>query len=131
MKKTLWTLLLAAVLLLASACAQKAPPISLPKAETLAGVRLEYGQQTVTREGSGWMALLLEKMALAQPTRKQSVQDFPGAEEYAAVSLVHADGAETTLFVYPERGKWYIEQPYQGIYQTDQVLWQMVSDMSR
>lgn len=129
MKRTLWTILLAALLLFA-ACAPKAGPLILPNADEITEVRLEYGGESVVRTGPGWIELLLEKMAAAAPTRKASVQDIPDQEEMAAVHFVMEGGGENTLFVYPEGGEWYIERPYEGVYETDQLLWGMVTDLS-
>lgn len=130
MKRTLWTILLAALLLFAAACSPKAGPLTLPAAADVSAVRLEYGGESVTRTGPGWIGLLLEDMAAAEPTRKASVQDIPDKEDMAAVHFVLAGGGERTCFVYPEEGGWYIESPYEGIYETDQLLWVMVTDLS-
>ena len=73
---------------------------------------------------------MLEDLAAAQPTRKATVQDVPDKEDLAAVHFVLEDGSEQTLFVYPEKDKWYIERPYEGVYETDQLLWVMVTDLS-
>ncbi|WP_419503260.1 DUF5301 domain-containing protein [Candidatus Allofournierella excrementavium] len=129
MKRTLWTILLAAMLLF-SACALKAGPLTLPDADDVTEVRLEYGGESVVRAGPGWIGMLLEDLAAAQPTRKATVQDVPDKEDMAAVHFVLEDGSEQTLFVYPEKDKWYIERPYEGVYETDQLLWVMVTDLS-
>lgn len=109
MKRTLWTILLAAMLLFA-ACAPKAGPLTLPDGDDVTEVRLEYGGESVVRAGPGWIGMLLEDLA--------------------AVHFVLEDGSEQTLFVYPEKDKWYIERPYEGVYETDQLLWVMVTDLS-
>ena len=74
MKRTLWTILLAAMLLFA-ACAPKAGPLTLPDADDVTEVRLEYGGESVVRAGPGWIGMLLEDLAAAQPTSKATVQD--------------------------------------------------------
>lgn len=129
MKRTLWTILLA-VLLLFAACAPKAGPLTLPDAGDVTEVRLEYKDDSVVRTGPGWIEMLLEDMAAAEPTRKSTVQDVPDKEDMAAVHFVLEDGSEQTVFVYPEKDKWYIERPYEGVYETDQLLWVMVTDLS-
>lgn len=102
MKRTLWTILLAAMLLFA-ACAPKAGPLTLPDGDDVTEVRLEYGGESVVRAGPGWIGMLLEDLAAAQPTRKATVQDVPDKEDMAAVHFVLEDGSEQTLFVYPEK----------------------------
>ena len=103
MKRTLWTILLAAMLLFA-ACAPKAGPLTLPDADDVTEVRLEYGGESVVRAA-------------------HMIRSFD-------CKLVLEDGSEQTLFVYPEKDKWYIERPYEGVYETDQLLWVMVTDLS-
>lgn len=130
MKRPIWTLIMAGLLLLCSACAAKAGPLTLPAADDVTEVRLEYEGESVVRTGPGWIEMLLEDLAAAEPTRKATVQDVPDKEDMASVHFVLEDGSESTLFVYPEGGKWYIERPYEGVYETDQLLWVMVTDLS-
>ena len=66
MKRTLWTILLAAMLLFA-ACAPKAGPLTLPDADDVTEVRLEYGGESVVRADPGWIGILLEDLAAAHP----------------------------------------------------------------
>ena len=130
MKRPIWTLIMAGLLPLSPACAAKAGPLTLPAADDVTEVRLEYEGESVVRTGPGWIEMLLEDMAAAEPTRKATVQDVPDKEDMAAVHFVLEDGSEQTLFVYPEKDKWYIERPYEGVYETDQLLWVMVTDLS-
>lgn len=130
MKRTFWTIFLAALLLFAAACSAKAGPLTLPDADEVTAVRLEYGGGSVTRTGPGWIELLLEAMAESAPTRKATVQDVPDKADLAAAHFEMEDGSEQTFFFYPEKGKWYIERPYEGVYETDQLLWGMVTDLS-
>ncbi|WP_394961834.1 DUF5301 domain-containing protein [Candidatus Allofournierella merdavium] len=131
MGRTLWTLLLAALLLFAGACSPLAEPLTLPDAHEVSEVRLEYEGESAVRTGPGWIGLLLEDMATAAPTRKATVQDVPDKADMASVHFVLEDGSEQTIFVYPEKGKWYIERPYQGVYETNELLWGMVTDLSQ
>lgn len=130
MKRPIWTLIMAGLLLLCSACAAKAGPLTLPAAHDVTEVRLEYEGESVVRTGPGWIEMLLEDLAAAEPTRKATVQDVPDKEDMASVHFVLEDGSEQTVFVYPEKNKWYIERPYEGVYETDQLLWVMVTDLS-
>ena len=130
MKRPIWTLIMAGLLMLCSACAAKAGPLTLPAAHDVTEVRLEYEGESVVRTGPGWTEMLLEDMAAAEPTSKTTVQDVPDKEDMASVHFVLEDGSEQTVFVYPEKNKWYIESPYEGVYETDQLLWVMVTDLS-
>ena len=52
------------------------------------------------------------------------MQDVPQAEELVRLDLRLGSGA-STLFAYQEDGHFYVEQPYQGIYQItgEQYAW--------
>lgn len=130
MKRTFWIVLLGALLLCAATYAPLAGPLTLPDADEVEAVRLEYAGGTVTRAGPGWIGLLLEGMAAAAPTRKPTVQEIPNKDDLAAAHFEMADGSEQTFFFYPENGRWYIEHPYEGVYETTQAVWGMVTDLS-
>ena len=57
----------------------------------------------------------------AESTKEESVQDVPDAKQYGKIILV-SDEDERTLCCYEREGKYYIEEPYVGIYQCDQNL---------
>lgn len=51
----------------------------------------------------------------AASTKKESVQDVPDAKQYGKIILVSKED-ERTLYYYEREGKYYIEEPYVGIY---------------
>ena len=57
----------------------------------------------------------------AESTKEESVQDVPNADQYGRIVLVSKED-ERTLYYYEREGKYYIEEPYVGIYQCDQDL---------
>lgn len=57
----------------------------------------------------------------AESTKEESVQDVPDAEQYGKIILVSKED-ERTLYYYEREGKYYIEDPYVGIYQCEQDL---------
>lgn len=130
MRRMLWSVLLGALLLAASACAQTAQPIRLPAADELEWIRLTCGAESVLRQDADWLETFLESAAQARPTAKASVQDAPNYEGMVQLDLGFRAGGGSTLFAYPLRGKWYLEQPYQGIYEIDEPLWKTLSDQS-
>lgn len=58
---------------------------------------------------------ILVVISNAQPTRAMSVNDYPTVTPYYTIEL---SCGESTIryFVYEERGKAYLEIPYEGIY---------------
>ena len=65
-----------------------------------------------------WIEQLLSVFLQAEATTLQSIQDVPNVENYGKVDISN-NGGITTVFYYVDSGKYYIEQPYQGIYETD------------
>lgn len=52
-------------------------------------------------------------------TKEESIQDIPtGMEE--SITITFNSGEKTTVFVYKKADKYYIEQPYNGIYEITQ-----------
>ena len=54
-------------------------------------------------------------------TKKQSTQDIPNVDKYGKIKLMTKEDNET-LYYYEKKGKYYIEEPYIGIYQCKQNL---------
>lgn len=51
-------------------------------------------------------------------TQKESINDYPtNANDIIKVDFYFKDTGSSTLFVYNKNGKYYIEQPYNGIYE--------------
>ncbi|MDD3303814.1 MAG: DUF5301 domain-containing protein [Clostridia bacterium] len=51
-------------------------------------------------------------------TKIESIQDFPiNATKVITITISHKVGGKSTLYVYEKNSKFYIEQPYNGIYE--------------
>lgn len=115
--KNLFALL--GVALLLTACASKvAPPMALP--ENVTSIALREDGETAVCTDEEWIAEFLAACKAAEPTSKPTVQDVPNVEDYILVDL--CGDPVCTLYIYQEDGIYYIEQPYQGIYRTDETL---------
>lgn len=78
---------------------------------TLDGTEVSYADKA-------WIEPFLAVVIQAEATAKESIQDTPGIKPYGKVDISN-NGGVTTFFYYMEEGKYCIEQPYQGIYETD------------
>ena len=67
-------------------------------------------------ENSESIKQIISAISIGKATNKESVQDFPSEDEYGTINIESNDGT-TTVFYYVNSGKYFVEQPYQGIYE--------------
>lgn len=127
MKKFLSLFLCLTCILTLAACGKKAAPITLPQADKITSIDITNAENTVSHSDKTWISEIIADISSSEPTKKESVQDFPQAKSYIRIDFRHETGTETetiTIFAYEDRGKYYLEQPYQGIYKTDRKLFE-------
>lgn len=102
------------------ACNQKvAPPIVLPDVDKIEAIEITTTDGTViSYSDKETIEQILSILTQATATSKQSIQDYPQVDECSEIGI-STDDKGTTVYYYEKKGKHYIEQPYQGIYQTD------------
>jgi len=124
MKKTsfiLATLSLLCVVL--NACSKtNTNPLYFPAQSEIGTICVTNTSETFVKTDSAWISEFIEQANAAQYTSRQSIQDFPNSREYIQIDLILNNGNESTLYVYQEKRKWYLEQPYQGIYLVDDTF---------
>ena len=131
MKKFLSLFLCLTCILTLVACGKKAAPITLPQADEITSIDITIEENTVSHSDKTWMSEIIADISSAEPTKEESVQDVPQAESYIRIDFRHETGTETetiTIFAYEDRGKYYLEQPYQGIYKTDRKLFERLNE---
>ena len=127
MKKFLSLFLCLTCILTLAACGRKAAPITLPQADKITSIDITIEENTVSHSDKTWMSEIIADISSSKPTKKESVQDVPQAESYIRIDFRHETGTETeiiTIFAYEDRGKYYLEQPYRGIYKIDRKLFE-------
>lgn len=93
--------------------------LNLPKFENLSSISIERNAGKTVIDGSEEMEDFLNILTGdGRTTRSASVQDAPvNADEVIKVEFNFSETGASTIFVYQKSGKYYIEQPYNGIYQ--------------
>lgn len=105
-----------------------AAPIVLPGIDKIEAVEITaMNGSTVAYTDKEWIEQFLSIFTQATATSMQSVQDFPNVDSYGKADI-SSNGGITTVFYYAKNGKYYIEQPYQGIYETDVDIDAFVSE---
>jgi len=110
-----------------SGCGKKANPIELPPTDNISSIEIAGGLKDTIITDKEMIASFIQKVVESIPTSKQSVQDVPTVSEYTRVDFV-SDGNISSIFIYQENSKWYIEQPYHGIYETDEITLKLLKN---
>ena len=105
------------------ACGKKASPIMLPQTDEITSIDITVGESTVSHSDKTWISEVIADISSSEPTKKESVQDFPLVESYIKIDFRLKTGT-STIFAYEDRGKYYLERPYQGIYKIDRKLFE-------
>lgn len=123
MKKILSLFLCVICVMTLVACGKKTDPITLPQANDITSVDVSVGKCTVSHSDKTWINEIISDISSSEPTTKECVQDVPQVENYIKIDFQHQTGT-STIFAYEDNGKYYIEQPYQGIYEIDSQLFE-------
>ena len=106
-----------------SACSNRAEPIILPDFEEVISVKVSKGDDELVYTDVEDISSIISKINEAKATSKPTVQDNPvNVDNYYSVYITANEEQSTTLYIYKEKSKWYIEQPYQGIYESDEAI---------
>ena len=127
MKKFLSLFLCLTCILTLVACGKKVASITLPQADKITSIDITIGENTVSHSDKTWMSEIIADISSSKPTKKESVQDVPQAENYIKIDFRHETGT-ITIFAYEDRGKYYLEQPYQGIYKIERKLFERLKE---
>ena len=119
-------LLTAAALLLVTACGVlSSGKVVLPDPENLARITVTADELNLTVTNDTAIAQVLEllKQSVRRDTRRPSVQDIPEKKDgQVRIDFGFKAGGASTVFLYWEEGRLFLEQPYQGIYEMDESL---------
>ena len=109
---------LSSVFMLFGCVRQPANPIALPEVDEIEAIDITAldGSQA-SYSDKEWIEHFLSVLTQAEATTKESVQDVPNVDTCGKIDISN-NGSITTVFYYADGGKYCIEQPYQGIYET-------------
>lgn len=100
-------------------CGKQAEPIVLPAVDEIDSINITtFDNSEISYSDEEWIEQFIDILTNTETTTNESVQDIPNVETYGKVDISY-NNKIATIFYYIEKGKYYIEQPYQGIYVTD------------
>ena len=126
-KSTIGAISIITCCLFLSSCKKKAEPISLPLTGAVESVEVALGSEDIIHTDEEWIASFMQKIGEGTPTSKESVQDVPSVSKYTKVDILYNNNI-SSVFIYEEDSKWYVEQPYQGIYEVDETISSFLED---
>ena len=119
MKKFLSLFLCLTCILTLAACGKKAAPITLPRADEITSIDITFEENTVSHSDKTWISEVIADISSSEPTKKES---------YIKIDFRLKTGT-STIFAYEDRGKYYLERPYQGIYKIDCKLFERLKEI--
>ena len=123
--------ILCVALFVAAACLlndifPKATPMAVPEPGDLISVMLRYNSTNVeVAVDQEDYERLLQHLSSGIPTRRQAMNDTPTVQPHYCAEIQTED-RWYCYFVYEEDGQVYIEIPYEGIYESDMVMLDLV-----
>lgn len=126
--KSTAAILLTVIMCFVLASCGKADPIVLPDRDNIANISVVIDGEIIYHEDSSWIDSVMSGIADAEPTSKESVQDVPQVDDYIKLDI-QLFGGVSTVFAYEKDGKYYIEQPYQGIYELDSDTYSRIIEL--
>lgn len=124
-KHSIYTILGCIVALFLFGCEKKAEPIVLPPIEQISSIEIAGGIQDLIVTDVDVIASIVHKIDEAAPTSKPSVQDVPTVSEYIRIDFI-SDGNLSSVFLYEENSKLYVEQAYHGVFETDESFLKLI-----
>ena len=129
-KSIIGTIFIITCCLFLSSCKKKAEPISLPLTGAVESVEVALGDEDIIHTDEEWIASFMQKIGDGKPTSKESVQDVPSVSKYTKVDILYNSNT-SIVFIYEENSKWYVEQPYQGIYEIDETISSLLGEKNK
>ena len=99
-------------------CGGNTYTISVPDASQINKIELMENGRTVSLSDDMSINIIANALKNADTqTNNESIQDFPvNAEDIVSINMTLEDNSVFSVFIYERRDRYYMEQPYNGIY---------------
>ncbi|TCT15620.1 uncharacterized protein DUF5300 [Natranaerovirga pectinivora] len=100
-----------------------AESIQYPSIETISAIEITNNNLEKKYTDNETIETISQYFLNAKATRTLSISDNPTKEEYYIVNIIAEDDSRLyKSYIYKENSKWYIEQPYWGVYRIDKDM---------
>lgn len=99
-----------------------AEPIELPKANEVYAVEVKKENVIANYTDDKAILAILNYFSNAKPTRVMSINDTPDVGEFYIINFLSKDESLYKSYIYYKNSKWYIEQPYYGVYEVGEEI---------
>lgn len=118
------------VLYLITGCREKSPSVPhslvLPNVDEITSIDLDTIEKLqFSYSDKEWIEPFMFIFSAGHTTNKTTVQGLPIVDNYEQIDIV-CDNKVSTIFYYEGDNKYYIEQSYQGIYEIDRNIEDMI-----
>ena len=114
--------------MLFTACGQSTKTITLPDPDDIVEVEIALDESDVRIYTGEEFQKTLSALHAAKSINKESIDDTPGVENAIRIDLFFRNGF-SRCYVYEADGLYYVEQPYEGIFQIDESAYQQVLEL--
>ena len=100
-------------------CGKQVEPITLPDISEIDSIDITtFDGSQISYSDKEWIEQFITVINQSKATNQESIQDVPNVDVFGKVDVLN-NGKVTTIFYYVNEERFCIEQPYQGIYETD------------
>lgn len=93
--------------------------LKLPEISDISSISVTLNDNEIKLEKEEEItSIITTLMSNGRTTKIESIQDFPvNVSNVITIKIYHKSSGSSTLFVYERKGNYYLEQPYNGIYE--------------
>ena len=114
--------------MLLTACGQSTKTITLPDPDEIVEVEIALDESDVRIYTGIEFQETLSALQSAKSINKESTDDTPDVENAIKIDLFFRNGF-SRCYVYEDNFLYYVEQPYEGIFQIDESAYQQVLEL--
>lgn len=94
----------------------------LPELEKVDQIEISNGDSSYKIDSKDKIDNIIKSLEEVRSTKRQSTNDYPNVDEYITIGIQKDDNVHT-YYIYDKDDKFYIEEPYVGIWELDDEIY--------